>query len=90
MNTFGLTRTYAGILIVENCRCAQYDHIEENFHLAVQKYSYLVRPGEHIDGSEWVNRIQQRGSNHNIAHLLAAILAMMHSDPEIEHECVYY
>ena len=62
MNTFGLTRTYAGILIVENCRCAQYDHIEENFHLAVQKYSYLVRPGEH----------------------------MMHSDPEIEHECVYY
>lgn len=44
MNTFGLTRTFAGILIVDCCHCAQYDHIEENFQLAVQKYSFLVRP----------------------------------------------
>ena len=90
MNTFGLTRTFAGILIVDCCHCAQYDHIEESFQLAVQKYSFLVRPGEHIDGKEWVRRIEQRNPPQNVDHMLNAILAVMHSNPEIEHECIYY
>lgn len=90
MNTFSVKRTHSGILIIHSCQCAQYEHIEKYFRAAVKQYSYLIKPGEQIDCDEWELRILEEHPVKSIFHLLNAIHAVMHSQPELKHQCARY
>ena len=90
MNEFVVTRTHSGILVVHCCQCAQYEHIEENFQIAVNKYGFLIKRDEQIDGYEWERRILELQPLQAVAPLHNAIHAIMHSHPETKHECDYY
>ncbi|WP_159566028.1 hypothetical protein [Budvicia diplopodorum] len=90
MDTFGLARTHSGVLIIHSCQCAQYDHIEEYFKAALKQYSYLVKRGEEIDCDEWERRILEKKPAQSVDHLLNAIHAVMHNEPELKHQCSRY